>query len=122
MLFRSAWIASPGDNYQSNDSVLNFSIHNSPVVNTYPYLEGFESTDGYWYAKGTNSSWQWGHPNKTLINKAANGLKAWVTSLDGNYNDNEQSYLYSPCFDLSALSQPMLSFSFIIRNLNVEML
>ena len=108
-----AWIASPGDNYQSNDSVLNFSIHNSPVVNTYPYLEGFESTDGYWYAKGTNSSWQWGHPNKTLINKAANGLKAWVTSLDGNYNDNEQSYLYSPCFDLSALSQPMLSFSFI---------
>jgi len=108
-----AWISSPGDNYQSNDSVLNFSVHNSPVISTYPYLEGFENNDGNWYAKGTNTSWQWGAPAKTLISKAANGQKAWVTSLDGNYNDNEKSYLYSPCFDLSSLSQPMLSFSFI---------
>lgn len=108
-----SWISSPGDNYQSNDSILNFSVRNSPVISFYPYLEGFEGSDGYWYAKGTNSSWQWGTPNKTLINKAANGQKAWVTSLDGNYNDNEQSYLYSPCFDLTLLTQPMLSFSFI---------
>lgn len=108
-----AWITSPGDNYPSNDSLLNFTVHNSPVVNTYPYLEGFENNNGNWYAKGTNVSWQWGVPNKNLINKAANGQKAWVTSLDGNYNDNERSYLYSPCFDLSSLTQPMLSFSFI---------
>ena len=60
-------------------------------------------------------SWQWGTPAKTIIDKAANGSKCWVTSLTGNYNDNELSYLYSPCFDLSGLAHPVLSFSHIFR-------
>ena len=107
-----AWISSAGDNYASNDSILDYSVHNSPLITAYPYLEGFEYNDGYWYTKGTNSSWQWGHPDKSGMNRAANGEKAWVTSLVGNYNDNEKSYLYSPCFDLSSLTEPMLSFSF----------
>src|SRR5690606_39001973 len=33
------------------------------------------------------------------------------TNLSGKHNDNETAYLYSPCFDLSTLSHPMLSFS-----------
>ena len=33
------------------------------------------------YSKGTNNSWQWGTPAKAIINKAANGTKAWVTSM-----------------------------------------
>lgn len=107
-----AWITSPADNYASNDSILDFSIRNSPLITSYPYLEGFENNDGYWYTKGINSSWQWGHPNKSGLNRAANGQNAWMTSLEGNYNDNEKSYLYSPCFDLSSLAEPMLSFSF----------
>jgi len=56
-----------------------------------------------------------GPPVKTIINKAANGTKCWVTSLTGNYNDNELSYLYSPCFDLSGLAHPILSFSHIFQ-------
>ncbi len=54
-----------------------------------------------------------GAPAKIIINKAANGQKAWVTSLNGKYKNNEQSYLYSPCFDLSGLTQPVLSFAHI---------
>ena len=57
---------------------------------------------------------KYGTPSKTVINKAANGTKAWVTSLTGNYKNNELSYLYSPCFDLSGLTQPVLSFSHIL--------
>ena len=38
-----------------------------------------------------------------------------MTSLTGDYNDNELSYLYSPCFDLSSLHQPELSFSHIFQ-------
>ncbi len=109
------WISAPGDNYQANDSILNYTLHNSPVISSYPYLEGFESSDGYFYQKGTNSSWQWGTPAKTIINKAPNGSKAWVTNLTGNYNDNEFSYLYSPCFNLTGLTQPVLSFSHIFQ-------
>ncbi len=107
------WLTAPADNYHNNDSILNYSFHTSPLINTFPYLEGFESGDGNWYQQGSNSSWQWGTPTKTIINKAANGTKAWVTSLTGNYKNNELSYLYSPCFDLSGLTQPVLSFSHI---------
>jgi hypothetical protein len=107
------WVDEPTDNYRSNDSILNYNFHTSPVISTFPYLEGFESGTGSWYGKGQNNSWQWGTPAKTIINKAANGTKAWVTSLTGTYNTNEISYLYSPCFDLNGLTQPVLSFSHI---------
>lgn len=109
------WAKYLPDNYPNNDSIIGYSFHNSPLINTFPYLERFELTDGNWYSKGTNSSWQWGTPAKTIINKAANGSKAWVTNLTGNYNDNELSYLYSPCFDLSSMAQPVLSFSHIFQ-------
>lgn len=109
------WVNEPTDNYNNNDSVLNYAFHTSQVINTFPYLEGFESNDGGWYSKGSNNSWQWGTPAKTTINKAANGTKAWVTSLTGNYKNNELSYLYSPCFNLSGMTQPVLSFSHIFE-------
>lgn len=110
----NVWVKYPGDSYPANDSILNAEFHNSPVISSYPYLENFENNDGYFYAKGTYSSWQWGTPAKAIINKAASGTKAWLTSLTGNYNDNETSYLYSPCFNLSGLTQPVLSFSHIL--------
>lgn len=109
----NAWIHSPGDSYPDNDSILNYTFHNTPLISTYPYLQSFETNDGYFYTNGTNSSWQWGTPEKTIINKAPNGTKAWVTNLTGNYKNNETSYLYSPCFDLTGLTQPELSFSHI---------
>lgn len=109
------WINEPTDNYKSNDSVLKYDFHTAPVINTFPYLEGFESGDGSWYSKGQNNSWQWGTPANSIIDKAANGSKAWVTNLTGRYNTNEISYLYSPCFNLSGLTQPVLSFSHIFQ-------
>ncbi|MEP7107303.1 MAG: S8 family serine peptidase [Ferruginibacter sp.] len=110
----NVWVKYSTDSYSANDSILNFRIHNSPVINSYPYLQNFEINDGFFYSKGTNSSWQWGAPAKNVINKAASGTKAWVTNLAGNYNDNETSYLYSPCFDIHGLVQPVLSFSHIL--------
>ncbi|UEG51134.1 S8 family serine peptidase [Ferruginibacter lapsinanis] len=107
------WVKYAGDDYPDNDSILDYKIHSSPLIASYPYLERFENNDGYFYTKGTNSSWQWGIPASTVINKAANGNKAWVTDLTGKYNNNETSYLYSPCFDLAGLQQPVLSFSHI---------
>ena len=103
------------DSYRDNDSILNYSFHTSPVISTFPYLEGFESGTANWYSKGQNNSWQWGTPVKTTINKAANGTRAWVTNLTGKYNTNEISYLYSPCFNISGLTQPVLSFSHIFE-------
>ena len=111
----SAWVAYNGDTYPKNDSITNITFQTTPVISSYPYLEGFENSSGYWYTSGVNDSWQWGTPTKAIINKAANGSKAWVTNLTGNYDDNQLSYLYSPCFDLSSLTQPVLSFSHIFQ-------
>jgi len=110
-----AWVSAVGDTYAANDSLPVIIFRTVPLVNSFPYLEGFETSDGHWFTGGTNSSWQWGAPSKTIIDKAAGGTKCWVTSLTGNYNDNELSYLYSPCFDLSTLANPVLSFSHIFR-------
>ncbi len=109
------WVYEPLDTYPDNDSILQYNFHVSPVVAAFPYLEGFESSEADWYSKGQNNSWQWGTPAKTVISKAANGTKAWVTNLTGSYNSNEISYLYSPCFNLSGLTQPVLSFSHIFE-------
>jgi hypothetical protein len=110
-----AWVSSATDNYRNNDSSSDYSVQTTPLVTQYPYLEGFENNNGYWYTGGLNSSWQWGKPSKPIIHKAANGSGAWVTSLTGNYNDNEYSFLYSPCFDLTSLNKPVLSFSHIFQ-------
>jgi Subtilase family/Secretion system C-terminal sorting domain len=111
----SGWVHYPGDTYSANDTLATQTIQTSPLINTFPYLEGFESGNGNWFTGGLNSSWQWGAPQKTIINKAANGNNCWVTSLTGDYNSNELSYLYSPCFDLSSLTSPELSFSHIFQ-------
>jgi hypothetical protein len=110
-----AWVHHPADNYANNDSLTNIIFYTTPIITSYPYYEGFEGNNGYWYAGGVVSSWEWGAPAKTIINKAANGTNAWVTSLTGTYNNSELSYLYSPCFDLSAMTQPVFSFSHISR-------
>lgn len=109
------WVSVTGDNYTGNDSVLRYEFRNSPLVNSFPYLERFEADNGNWYVKGSNTSWEWGTPAKAIINKAPSGTRAWVTSLSANHNDNETSYLVSPCFDLSGVTNPTLSFSKILR-------
>lgn len=107
----SAWIYVATDTYRLNDSVMDFQVRNQPVIATFPYLQNFENNDGFFFAEGSNSSWEYGTPSSPKINHAASGSKAWKTRLAGNYNKLEYSYLYSPCFDISQLSNPVLSFN-----------
>jgi hypothetical protein len=105
------WLAANGDTYLGNDSMLQYTFRNQPIIASFPYLENFEKNEGNWFTKGINNSWQYGTPSGVKIKNAASGSKAWCTNLSGSYNNNEVSYLYSPCFDLSQLENPMLSFS-----------
>ena len=45
------------------------------------------------------------------ITTVASGTKAWKTKLNGNYNDEELSYLYSPCYNITGMTNPTLSLS-----------
>lgn len=105
-----AWSALLTDSFAENDTART-TVSNLPLVTSFPYLQDFESGNGYWYTGGVRSSWEWGTPVSPRINRAASGSKAWKTNTAGYYNDVELSYLYSPCFDLSSLTSPALSFS-----------
>ena len=104
------WVDYPTDSYRENDT-LSATIINSPLVSSFPYLENFETNNGKWYPGGIKSSWEYGTPAAYRIKGAASGSKAWKTRLNGTYNDNEKSYLYSPCFNIGGLTSPTLSFS-----------
>ncbi len=110
-----AWASLPGDDYALNDSITNQLIYNSPVITSYPYLERFETGDGNFFTTGSYSSWKWGATDaaRTFLKRAANGNNAWFTDLTAGYKNNENSYLYSPCYDLSSLTTPVLSFAHI---------
>lgn len=98
------------DSFRDNDTTTS-TVINSPIISSFPYLQNFEGSNGYWYAEGKNKSWEYGTPSSAKINRAASGAKAWKTRLQGNYNDYEASYLYSPCFDVTGMTNPTLSFS-----------
>jgi len=104
------WASFPGDDSHSNDT-LYYTFHHEPLISAFPYLENFENNDGYWWGEGQINTWAWGTPASPKIDRAASGTKAWKTNLTGYYSSGEHSYLYSPCFDISSLSNPMLSFA-----------
>jgi len=95
---------------RSNDTA-SLQISRTAIQNI-PFSDDFESPSNLWQAYGQNSSLQRGIPSGNLINSAASGQNAFVTNLNGNYNASETSYLESPCFDLSSISNPLIiSFS-----------
>src|SRR5690349_7925095 len=75
------------------------------TINSFPYLQDFEASNGGWVAGGTASDWAWGHPTKPLSNAAASGLNCWITGglTNSSYASGENSWLMSPCFDFSTL-------------------
>ncbi|PSK89288.1 S8 family serine peptidase [Taibaiella chishuiensis] len=106
----SAWVNVPTDTYHLNDSLMHVQVINQPMIAAFPYLENFEQDNGFYFTEGVKSSWAYGTPASPRISHAASGSKAWKTNLRGNYNSVERSYLYSPCFDISSLANPTLSF------------
>jgi hypothetical protein len=106
-----AFVHFTGDNVPQNDTST-VVVRNLPVISSFPYLEDFENGNGHFFTTGINSSWEWGKPISIKIDTAASGTKVWKTRLAGNYNDREYSQLNSPCYDISTLQNPTLSFSF----------
>ena len=83
----------------------------STTITSFPYNEGFESTDGGWQAS-SNIHWQWGSPvGKAVIPGAGGGSKCWIAGgLSGSFYSSGSSELVSPCFTFSTLVNPQLSF------------
>lgn len=83
------------------------------VTEATAYTQDFNSGADGWIAGGVRSSWAYGHPAGTTVNKdaSANGQgSAWDTNLTGNSNAGEQSWVLSRCFDFSQAQKPIISF------------
>ena len=83
------------------------------AINSFPFTEDFEATDGGWVSGGTGNDWAWGTPSKPVITAAAGGTKCWVIGgLNGSsYTDGEASWIQSPCFDFTNLQYPYIEVS-----------
>ena len=87
-----------------------FSQPCGSTVSTFPYVQNFNADAGGWIAGGVSSDWAWGTVSKSIITSSSN---CWTTGgLNGSsYNNGEDSWLMSPCFDLSSLANPEISFN-----------
>jgi len=96
-----------GDEDNTNDE-FEMTVISQETITAADYLESFETNNGGWYAYGDNSTMELAIPSNTLINAAGDGVYAWVTNAIGNNHSNEISYLESPCFDFTGMTNPIL--------------
>ena len=106
-----------GDEDPSNDTLVT-TIFSVPVIAELPYRQDFETDDGFWRAERAGRgpvTWRRGMPTGSVIDRASAGRFAFVTNPRGDYSNNEESNLRSPCFDFSGLTEdPFLSFSLFV--------
>lgn len=81
-------------------------------VSAYPYIEDFEAGNGNWI-RSSADHWEWGQViSKPVITSAASGSRCWlVGGFAGSSYNSGSSFLQSPCFDISSLADPEISFS-----------
>ncbi len=89
------------------------------VTNTSPYTENFNANNGSWIVGQTNPttpSWQWGTMTATGGKIVPTDGAYWRTfkgvSNIEQYNSSEQSFLETPCFDISSLDRPVINFDY----------
>lgn len=80
-------------------------------ISNFPNTQDFENA-AVWTSGGINSDWEWGTPSKATISNAGGSSKCWIigglTNL--SYNGSQQSYIESPCYDFSNLTNPIVKF------------
>ncbi|GAK03084.1 bacillopeptidase F [Geomicrobium sp. JCM 19037] len=99
------------NDYDGNESeTSNEATAIAPNISVF-YHSNFQDDDGEFESGGTNSSWEWGEPTSGP-NGALTGDNVWATSLSGNYNNAEDSYIGSPVLDLSDVELAELHFNY----------
>lgn len=100
-----------GDEHlQNNRFEVSFDVEEIPnqsqPTNT---RASFEATENDWLVVG-GPVWERGIPNGNLLNMTNSGNYAYATNLNGNYPDQINSELVSPCFNLSLIMDPVVKF------------
>lgn len=98
---------------QTNNNILEVDFEYNPDTSnqssTTNTLFSYEAAEDNWLVVG-DSVWEKGIPEGSNLNQTASGSMAYATNLNGNYPDQSNSELVSPCFDLSLISDPVAKF------------
>lgn len=80
-----------------------------------PYVQDFDSNNGFWVSGGVNNDWGYGqttNPNKDFVPKYPTD-RFWMTALnDTIYRNNQASFVNGPCVNFENLEKPMLVFDY----------
>ncbi len=79
-----------------------------PIAVSTPYTQDFNTDAAGWIAGGTNSSWEWGTFLKKGTEANPTRGRGWETTLNGDNNQEEQSWVLSNCFDIAS-TKPVIS-------------
>ena len=96
------------DAYSENNSASTLFYINQ-VDNNPTTLNPFTNNTNQWILIGNENVWQIGQPTTTILGNT--NSTGYATTLNFNYPDNISSYLVSPCYDLTNLTNPVLKFN-----------
>ncbi|CAA6810543.1 MAG: Serine protease [uncultured Aureispira sp.] len=110
-----------GSDFESDIAIdafeLNSGTPNCTIINTFPYFESFENTFGDW-TQGLGDDFDWA----TDFGATASTGTGPTTAIDGSYyaymessspnSPSKRAILESPCFDLSSVPFPELTFMY----------
>lgn len=94
-----------------------FTVYQENMV-TLPYFNDFETNINNWRHNSSLGSddWKWTIPSKNILNSAFSGNKAWVTNDTGLVSPMSRMHLYTPVFDFSNFSNPVLEFDMLLHS------
>lgn len=104
------------------NNVGSFQIYQTPV-SSLPYENDFEVETTNWRHEADLGidNWSWAEPSGIYINQPFSGNKGWVTKLDTSISTLIcESHLYTPIFDLTQLSHPIMEFNLSVTPFNLS--
>jgi len=102
------YTALTGDQSPTNDTSCGTST-GVPVL-PLPYFTDFESGVQSWVSADGFQQWELGVPSFAPITSAYSPTNAWMTNLDGIYQNSSNDMLYTPLFNFSGILGASLSF------------
>ena len=103
----------PNDAFDDNNILYGSFTSNSSSEGQYVNTFGDVNEDEWLEINqgGSNSLWEKTEATSEKFKNKFN--QVYVTNASGNYSDETTSYLISPCYDLSRLENPMVTFDMI---------
>ena len=94
----------------NNTKTVTFFTNESGDIGTINQFENPEDSLLTNNLEGGISVWERGEPTGANLNTAYSGTNVYATNLDGNHPNNSISYLYTDCYNLTYVQNPVLKF------------